>query len=117
MFYKLFLTEFSLQMKGTFKASRLLYTLHVQGVLGGGRRTVSCHQLPASPSHCSAHCSALRPDSGFNSEAEAGSSGCSVGLYSGCLDHYGLDGPLVPLQEVSPSSCLLLSIMNLSPKL
>ena len=25
MFYKLFLTEFSLQMEGTFKASRLLY--------------------------------------------------------------------------------------------
>ena len=94
--------------------------LNIQGVLGGGRRTVSCHQLPASPSHCSAHCSALRPDSGFNSEAEAGSSGCSVGLYSGCLDHYGLDGPLVPLQEVSPCkllSCLLLSIMILSPKL
>ena len=86
-----------------------LYMFTIQGVLGGGRRTVSCHQLPASPSHCSAHCSALRPDSGFNSEAEAGSSGCSVGLYSGCLDHYGLDGPLVPLQEVSPS-CLLLPV-------
>ena len=30
MFYKLFLTEFSLQMKGTFKASRLLCTVFLK---------------------------------------------------------------------------------------
>ena len=28
-------------------------------------------------------------------------SGVSVGVYSGCLDHYGLDGPLVPLEDCS----------------
>merc|ERR550534_3661251 len=38
-----------------------------------------------------------RGDSGFNSERE--SSGVSVGVYSDCLDHYGLDGPLVPAVE------------------
>ena len=34
MFYKLFLTEFSLQMEGTFKASRLTSNLNVAWIPG-----------------------------------------------------------------------------------
>ena len=81
-------------------------------ILGkGSRRSVSCQQLPSSPvlmSQVSVKRKVFiedeeegillgRGDSGFNSERE--SSGVSVGVYSDCLDHYGLDGPLVPAVE------------------
>ena len=81
-------------------------------ILGkGSRRAVSCQALPSSPvlmSQVSANRKVFiddeeegvllgRGDSGFNSERE--SSGVSVGVYSDCLDHYGLDGPLVPVVE------------------
>ena len=83
-------------------------------ILTGSRRTVSCHHLPSSPvSEVSSPSSFRRKlfvddgvigrgDSGFNSDpGSSGVSGVSVGVYSGCLDHYGLDGPLVPLEDCS----------------
>ena len=84
-------------------------------ILGkGSRRAVSCQQLPSSPvlmSQVSAKRKVFiedeeegillgRGDSGFNSERE--SSGVSVGVYSDCLDHYGLDGPSSPPWRMSP---------------
>ena len=88
-------------------------------ILSGSRRTVSCQNFPSSPQSQNLASSPvlsgisetarrkifvddgiLPPrDSGFNSDP--GSSGFSVGINSDCLEHYGLDGPLVPLEELS----------------
>ena len=88
-------------------------------ILAGSGRSISCHHLPSSPvsraSSTASRSSRIRKvfiddkvvgghgDSGFNSDPGS-CSGVSVGVYSDCLEHYGLDGPLLPLEEESGHS-------------